>query len=257
MDFSNKVVLVAGGTRGIGLTVAKALIDKGAICYITGRKIEGGLLAREYLGDNCIYIQNDATDENSVRELSTKIEKDHGSLNFAVNCVGATGNHQPIRDFKFDDWRQIFDSNLIGPLLLLREEIKLIEGNVNGAIVNVSSCGGILGTENQSAYSSSKAALNMLTQVCALECSIPKENGRNTIRINAVCPGPTLGGMNSKERLEANPESTKRKMQITALKRFADPQEIASTILFLLSEDSSYMTGSVLPVDGGFSAGKF
>ncbi|MEP3295687.1 MAG: SDR family oxidoreductase, partial [Pseudoruegeria sp.] len=124
-------------------------------------------------------------------------------------------------------------------------------------IVNVSSCAGLMGTATQSAYSSSKAALNMLTQVAALECATADNDEHYPVRVNAVCPGPTLGGMNSEERLRANPESTKRKLQITAMKRFAQPDEITSSILFLLSDSSSYMTGTILPVDGGFSTGKF
>jgi NAD(P)-dependent dehydrogenase (short-subunit alcohol dehydrogenase family) len=128
--------------------------------------------------------------------------------------------------------------------------------HAGASIVNVSSCAGLLGVAAQSAYSTSKAALNMLTQVCALECAETMP-GRHQIRVNAVCPGPTLGGMNSQERLRANPEATQHKIQVTAMKRFASPQEIADTILWLLSDSSSYVTGIVLPVDGGYSAGKF
>ncbi len=77
------------------------------------------------------------------------------------------------------------------------------------------------------------------------------------VRINAIAPGPTLGGMNSEEKLEANPEKTKRKINVTAMKRFANPEEIVNAVLWLLSDEASYITGAIIPIDGGYNAGKF
>jgi len=257
MNLSGQVALVTGGTRGIGLDTAKKLIESGCVCYITGRNEDDGTVASNLLGDRCIFIQNDATDELSVTELFKEIYDTHNRLDFAVNSVGVTSKHAEIRDLDFDAWKKVLETNLIGPLLLMKEEINLISKHPGGAIVNVSSCAGLLGVAKQSAYSTSKAALNMLTQVGALECAVEIEPGRHSIRVNAVCPGPTLGGMNSEERLKANPESTQHKIQVTAMKRFAKADEISAAILWLLSDQSSYMTGTIIPVDGGFSAGKF
>ncbi len=257
ISFNDKVSIVTGGTRGIGFDVARSLIEAGSTCYITGRNEEDGIAAQKALGDKCIYVKNDATDEEAVQKLFCTIKDTHKRLDFAVNSVGITGKHNEVRNIDFPAWKEMLEVNLMGPLLLLKEEINLISEQPGGAIVNVSSCAGLLGVAKQSAYCTSKAAINMLTKICALECAEDKGPGEHSIRVNAVCPGPTLGGMNTEERLKANPESTKRKIQVTALKRFAKPNEISSAILWLLSDSSSYVTGTALPVDGGFSAGKF
>jgi len=257
MNFTGKIALVVGGTRGIGFEVSKDLIQAGCICYITARSEDDGLAAQRLLGEHCTFIKSDVTDEASVIELFQIINQQHGRLDLAVNNAGVTSKHTPVRDLNIADWQRVLKINLLGPLLLMKHEINLMSKHAGGSIVNVSSCAGLLGVANQSAYSTSKAALNMLTQVCAIECAEGAAPGCHPIRVNAVCPGPTLGGMNSEERLKANPESTKHKLQVTVMKRFANASEISSAVLWLLSDSSSFVTGTVMPVDGGYSAGKF
>ncbi len=257
MNFTGKIALVVGGTRGIGFDVSKKLIEAGCICYITGRNEDDGLTAQSLLGERCTFVKSDVTDEDSVEELFRIINDKHGRLDLSVNNAGVTSKHAAVRDLDFAAWKSVLEINLLGPLLLMKHEINLMSKHAGGSIVNVSSCAGLLGVAKQSAYSTSKAALNMLTQVCAIECAEDAAPDRHRIRVNAVCPGPTLGGMNSEERLKANPESTKHKLQVTAMKRFANPGEISSAILWLLSDSSSFVTGTVMPVDGGYSAGKF
>lgn len=256
MSFIGKVALVTGGTRGIGFNVAKRLVEEGAYCYITGRNEKDGTNAELALGKNCTYVQVDVNDDNAVNKLFELIQERHGRLDIAVNNAGVTTARSLVKDLNIDEWRRVMDVNLMGPLVLMSREINLISTQAGGSIVNVSSCGGVLGQPRQSAYSTSKAALNMLTQVAAVECANPAD-GQNVVRINAVCPGPTLGGMNTEERLKANPASTEEKIQSTAMKRFAKPEEITAAIIWLLSDQASYVTGTLLSVDGGFSAGKF
>ncbi|WBM68815.1 SDR family oxidoreductase [Buttiauxella sp. WJP83] len=256
MSYTGKVALVSGGTRGIGFNVSKSLIEKGVFCYITGRNKEDGLNAQEELGSNSRYVQLDVTNERAVIELFDLIRKEHGRLDLAVNNAGITTKRASVQELDLNEWNRVLQVNLVGPLLLMSHQIRLMALGEKGSIVNVSSCGGVLGQPRQSAYSTSKAALNMLTQVAAVESANPPE-GKSVVRINAVCPGPTLGGMNTEERLRANPASTEEKIQSTAMKRFAEPEEITAAILWLLSEQSSYVTGTLLSVDGGFSAGKF
>ncbi|NMM29062.1 MAG: SDR family oxidoreductase [Glaciimonas sp.] len=256
MKFSGKIAMVFGGTRGIGFTVSKALIEEGAFCYITGRNEEDGYRAQDILGSNARYLSTDVTDERSVADLFSLIEANHGRLDLAVNNAGVTTKRASVSELDLKEWRRVLDINLVGPLVLMSRQIGLMARNNNASIVNVSSCGGVLGQPRQSAYSTSKAALNMLTQVAALECANPPY-GQHVVRVNAVCPGPTLGGMNTEERRRANPESTQEKIQSTAMKRFANPEEISAAIVWLLSEQASYVTGTLLSVDGGFSAGKF
>lgn len=256
MSYTGKVALVSGGTRGIGFNVSKILIEKGVFCYITGRNKEDGLNAQEKLGSNSHYVQLDVTNERAVIELFDLIRKEHGRLDLAVNNAGITTKRASVQELDLNEWNHVLQVNLIGPLLLMSHQIRLMTLGEKGSIVNVSSCGGISGQPRQSAYSTSKAALNMLTQVAAVESANPPK-GKSVVRINAVCPGPTLGGMNTEERLRANPASTEEKIQSTAMKRFAKPEEITAAILWLLSEESSYVTGTLLSVDGGFTAGKF
>ncbi|VBB17006.1 SDR family NAD(P)-dependent oxidoreductase [Burkholderia stabilis] len=256
MTFNGKVALISGGTRGIGLSVAQALVDAGAFCYVTGRNEDDGRRAQERLGENGRYVATDVTDENAVAGLFDLIGSRHGRLDLAVNNAGVTTKRAAVRELDLKEWKRVLDINLVGPLLLMSHEIRLMARHERASIVNVSSCGGVLGQPRQSAYSTSKAALNMLTQVAAIESANPTE-GQNVVRVNAVCPGPTLGGMNTEERLRANPESTQEKIQSTAMKRFANPEEITAAILWLLSEQASYVTGTLLSVDGGFVAGKF
>ncbi|WP_414440209.1 SDR family NAD(P)-dependent oxidoreductase [Burkholderia sp. 22PA0106] len=256
MTFKGKIALVSGGTRGIGLNVAQALVGAGAFCYVTGRNEDDGGRAQALLGENGRYVALDVTDETAVGGLFDLIESRHGRLDLAVNNAGVTTRRAAVRELDLKEWRRVLNINLIGPLLLMSHEIRLMARHERASIVNVSSCGGVLGQPRQSAYSTSKAALNMLTQVAAIESASPTE-GQHVVRVNAVCPGPTLGGMNTEERLRANPESTQEKIQSTAMKRFANPEEITAAILWLLGEQASYVTGTLLSVDGGFVAGKF
>lgn len=254
--FKGKVALVSGSTRGIGFNVSKKLIEEGAFCYITGRNQEDGRLAQKTLGDNSRYVQVDVTDEVAIDSLFDLIETNHGRLDLAVNNAGITTKRASVRELDVKEWSRVLNINLIGPLMLMSRQIRLMSRNEHGAIVNVSSCGAVLGQPRQSAYSTSKAALNMLTQIAAIESASP-ESGEQAVRVNAVCPGPTMGGMNTEERLLANPEATAEKIQNTAMKRFAKPEEVTASIMWLLSKEASYVTGSLLPVDGGFTAGKF
>ncbi len=255
MNLSGKIALVAGGTRGIGFEVSRQLAEAGAHCYLTGRNEADGAQAAQALGARATFVRCDVTDDAAVAALFQTIAQRHGRLDLAVNNAGITTKHAEIRDTDISAWKQVLEVNLVGPLRLLSHEIRLISRHAGGAIVNVSSCAGLMGVAKQSAYSTSKAALNMLTQVAAVECAVAREDA-HPVRINAVCPGPTLGGMNSEERLKANPESTQHKINVTAVKRFARPQEITAAVLWLLGDGASYMTGAVVPVDGGFSAGK-
>lgn len=256
MTFNAKVALISGGTRGIGLDVAKRLVKEGAYCYFTGRDEAYGQEAQKVLGKNARYIPIDVTDERGVIELFDIIDREHGRLDLALNNAGVTTQRASVQELDIKEWRRVLDINLLGPLLLMSHQIRLMSRQMGGAIVNVSSCGGVLGQPRQSAYSTSKAALNMLTQVTAVECANPP-SGQHVVRVNAVCPGPTLGGMNTEERLRANPASTEEKIQSTAMKRFAKPEEITAAIIWLLSDQASYVTGTLMAVDGGFTAGKF
>ncbi|MDT8926124.1 MULTISPECIES: SDR family NAD(P)-dependent oxidoreductase [Pseudomonas] len=256
MQFEEKTVAVTGGTNGIGLEVAQRLVAQGARVVVLGRSLEKGRAAMALLGERASFIACDVAEAGAVRDAFCEIETRFGGLDHAVNAAGVTAPYAPVADLQPQDWDRVMRINLHGPLYCLQQELRLIGQRAGGAIVNVSSCAGVMAMPNQAAYVASKAALNALTQVVAMESATDRD-GRHAVRVNAVAPGPILGGMNSPERLAASPANTQRKINATAMKRFGEAGEVADAVLFLLSANASYITGSVLSVDGGYHIGKF
>lgn len=256
MIFKNKLSLVVGGTSGIGLATARLLSERGARVVITGRNKEKGQDALTELSGNVDFIACDTTKPDQILSLFEVMFARHGVLDYAVNNAGITAPRASIADVDTDAWVNVINTNLNGTLHCLKYELQHLRQRPGGAIVNVSSCAGVVPIPNQAAYSVSKAGINNLTRVAAMENAQHIED-RYSVRVNAVAPGPTLGGMNSPERLKANPQATQQKLDVTAMKRMAEPDEIAHAILFLLSDASSYVTGTVLDVDGGYQSGKF
>ncbi|PYB72021.1 short-chain dehydrogenase [Pseudomonas sp. LB-090624] len=256
MQLAGKVVAVTGGTNGIGLVVAQRLLAEGARVVVLGRNLEKGRAALQVLGDGAQFIACDVAEAGAVRDAFGEIERCFGGLDHAVNAAGVTAPYAPVADLQVEDWDRVIRINLHGPLYCLQQELRLIARRAGGSIVNVSSCAGVMAMPSQAAYVASKAALNALTQVVAMENACDQD-GRHAVRVNAVAPGPIMGGMNSAERLAANPAGTQRKINATVMKRFGEPGEVADAVLFLLGASASYITGSVLSVDGGYHIGKF
>ncbi|ANS41501.1 SDR family NAD(P)-dependent oxidoreductase [Serratia inhibens] len=253
-EFSNKNVVVVGGTNGMGLDLVSRLISLNANVIVLGRNIDKPEL--EEFKPRCEFIKCDISNQDDVEKAFDSIASNYDVIHYAVNNAGVTAPYTEVANLDMGKWKSIIDTNLTGTAHCLQRQIKLISKNKNGAIVNVSSCAGLQALKLQAAYSVSKAAVNMLTQVASIECA---EDGVDSyaVRINAVAPGPILGGMNTEENLLQNPERTKRKVSVTAMKRFGTATEVVNSILWLLGHQSSYITGIVLPVDGGFSSGKF
>lgn len=256
MQFQDKNIVITGGASGIGLVVAKQLTQEGARVFLMSRNAQKAAAALEILGPSAQFIFCDVTSQAAVSEAFATLAGEVDQLHYAVNNAGITAPYAPVAGLDPQDWNQVIHTNLNGPLYCLQKELALINRQPGGAIVNVSSCAGVMPMANQAAYVASKAGLNALTQVAAMENACDSEVGF-AVRVNAVAPGPTLGGMNSPERLAANPENTQRKLDVTAMKRFARPEEIADAIVFLLGKGSSYITGTVLSPDGGYHIGKF
>ncbi|CAI3959614.1 NAD(P)-dependent dehydrogenase [Commensalibacter communis] len=255
MQFSKKNIIIVGGTSGIGLVTAKLLNRQNANVILIGRDKQKGEQALSELNQNCSFYNCDICNEESVKEVFAQIQKKYINIHYSINNAGITSPYMYVEELSEVIWGKLLRNNVIGIANCLKYEVPILRNIKNGAIVNVSSCAGVIAMAGQAPYAVSKAALNMLTQVAALENAVDKEN-KYAIRVNAIAPGPTLGGMNTPEKLQQNPEKTKRKIDITAMKRFANPEEIAQTILWLLSDYSSYVTGQIISVDGGYSAGK-
>jgi NAD(P)-dependent dehydrogenase (short-subunit alcohol dehydrogenase family) len=258
MRFTNKTLLVTGGSQGIGLEVALSAAREGARVVVCGRAEDKGRLAVETAAREDLqldFLACDVQDDGSVARLLAAVVERYGKLDLAFNNAGITAEHAKLGDSSIDNWRKVIDINLTGTYLSMKYEIAAMLQSGGGAIVNTSSAAGVMAISGQAAYVASKAAIIGLTQSAAIDYA-NAANGAQ-IRINAVAPGPIAGGMNHEKNLAENPARTERKIASTAMRRFGSGAEVAQTVLWLLSSHSSYITGAVIPVDGGYAAGKF
>jgi NAD(P)-dependent dehydrogenase (short-subunit alcohol dehydrogenase family) len=250
-DFTGKTALVTGGSQGIGLAVVLQLLRGGAQVITCGRtpaKWQAALQQHPELAA-ADFSPVDTADGERLARWFGHVRNKFGTLNVAVN--NAAGNAQSARlvDMADEDVQRMFTVTLLAPLRCLKEEIALMPQG--GAIVNVSSVNGLRATPGASTYSAAKHGLEGLTKSLALEYA---EQG---IRINAVAPGVTLTPR-WQARLDAADPATNLKATVEAmvpLKRFATPDEVASAIVWLCSDQASYVLGHTLVVDGGLSQG--
>ncbi|WP_085695174.1 MULTISPECIES: SDR family NAD(P)-dependent oxidoreductase [unclassified Pseudomonas] len=254
-DFTAKVCLVTGGTSGIGEAVSERLIKAGAEVIVFGRDEEKGAQVADRLGERCRFIPCDVADPAQVEQAFGRIRTLYGRLDCAFNNAGVTARYGAVAESCPDDWAKVMSINVNGTYHSLRHELRLMVDQGRGSIVNTSSCAGVVPIGGQVAYVASKQAINGMTQVASIENARLADGG--CIRVNAVAPGPILGGMNSEARLQAAPENTQRKINVTSMKRFGTADEVANAVLWLLSDQSSYVTGVIMPIDGGYASGKF
>lgn len=242
MKLRNKIAVITGSSRGIGRATAILFAKEGAkvvINYVKEEeKAEEVLMA---IGkQNSLSVQADVATEEGVRKLVGETMKRFGRIDILVNNAGAI--FRP-GDWKSDlaTWQKTIDANLTSAWLMIREVAPIMQKQGNGAIVNLTSVYGIIGAAPVLAYTSAKGGLITLTKSFAKELA-------PTIRVNAVAPSNVMTDMTK----GAGPALIEQFRQETPLKRIADPQEIAKSILFLASDDASYITGQTLVVDGGY-----
>lgn len=257
--FEGKTSLVTGGTQGMGLAVAEALAREGANVIICGRHEATGSKAADRIaqaGNTARFIACDVADPDAVSGMIGWIVQTYGSIDCAFNNAGVTAPHARLGDSSVRSWQDVININLNGTYYCLRAELAAMARGGGGAIVNNSSVAGLMAIPGQGAYVASKFAIAGLTQAAAIEYAQAAE-GTAMVRVNGVAPGPILGGMNDSAALDQQPERTKRKLGATAMRRFGQAEEVAAAVLWLLSDEASYVTGTILPVDGGAVAGKF
>jgi NAD(P)-dependent dehydrogenase (short-subunit alcohol dehydrogenase family) len=243
------VVLITGALTGIGRAAALAFAVEGSRLVVSGRHEEAGqALATELraLGAEAEFIRADVRHDNEVRDLVDQTVARFGRLDAAVNNAGTEGHPGPITEQSAASYAQTFDTNVLGTLLSMKHELRVMQAQGSGSIINISSTYGHLGARGASVYSASKHAVEGLTKSVALEAA------GSGVRVNAVAPGPTETAM-----LNRFTGSAERKAGLVAgvpLQRVGEPDEIANAIVFLASSKSSFTTGQVLSIDGGKSA---
>ena len=242
--FSNRTVLITGAVGGLGKEMARAFASERARVVVTGRKEEQGRALAEEIGNGAIFVRLDVTDEASWRRAMQTVEQQCGPLSVLINNAAylAVGG---VEEVPLDDWHKVISTNLTGAFLGIRAAAPSMRKNGGGSIVNISSIAGLHGTPGLAAYGASKWGIRSLTRTAAYELA------RDRIRVNSVHPGiidtplaydPTTG----KELVPTGD---------FAIPRMASVVEIIKYVLFVVSEDASFSTGSEFVADGGFALG--
>jgi len=247
---SSPVVLITGALTGIGRATALAFAKDGASIVASGRReAEGKALEAELrsLGAEAAFIRADVRHDDEVRNLVDQTVARFGRIDSAVNAAGTEGQPGPLIDQSSESYAATFDINVLGTLLSLKHELRVMQAQGHGSIINISSTYGHEGAAGAAVYAASKHAVEGLTKSAALE------GARSGVRVNAVAPGPTETGMLN--RFTGTAERKAALAKTVPLGRVGEPGEIARAAVFLASEKASFITGQVLTADGGKTAG--
>jgi NAD(P)-dependent dehydrogenase (short-subunit alcohol dehydrogenase family) len=246
---STPVILITGALTGIGRATALAFAREGATVVVSGRReAEGKALEAELrgLGTEAAFIAADVRHEDEVGRLVDQTVTRFGRLDVAVNNAGTEGTPGPVTGQTPESYAAMFDTNVLGTLLSLKHELRVMQVQGAGSIVNISSTMGERGAANLSLYVASKHAVEGLTKSAALEAAA------FGVRVNAVAPGPTETAM--LDRLTGTPDKKAAFYAAVPLKRGAQPEEIAAAVTFVGSDKASFITGQIIRVNGGKTA---
>lgn len=248
MRLQNKVILITASTRGIGHACVKACAKEGAIVYMAARNLEAAKVAAQQLnaqGAQVKYVYNDAKEADTFVSMIDEVVKKEGHLDVLVNNFGSSN---PRKDLDFantdiSDYLDIVTLNLRSVFMASQAAARQMANQGGGSIINISSIGGLVPDVSQVAYGSSKAAINYLTKLIAVQ------EASHQIRCNAILPG-----MTATEALEKNlsPQFRSLFLRHIPLKRIALPEEIGAAVVYFASDESAYTTGQILAISGGF-----
>lgn len=248
MKLDNKIALVTGASRGIGKAIAKILCENGAFVYLAARDAEKlSVTAKEIdpSGTKTKVIPTNITSNTSVGELFSKIKAEEKSLDIVVNAAGIAPA-VAAEDLTYQDWKNVLNTNLNSVFSICQSAFEGMKAKGGGKIINIASILGSMASPGLTAYCTSKAGVIMLSKQLAVEWA------HYNVNVNAIAPGYISTDMTKSLR---NDNTLNQKLLARApLCRWGKPEDVAKVALFLASDDSDYVTGAVIPVDGGMSA---
>lgn len=255
-NLENKVIIITGAAMGLGLAAAKELAAQGALLTLVDyndKSLQEAKddISKQYPKAKLITVVADVSNESAVKNYVDETVKAFGRIDGLYNNAGIEGKQAGITEYDVNIFKKVIDINLMGVYYGLRYVIPVMQKQKYGRIVNVASVGGIRGVLNQMPYVASKHAVSGMTKNAALEF------GRDGINTNAIAPGAILTPMVAEAFKQVNPADPKAAeteyAKANPTKRLGLPEEVAKVVAFLLSEDSSYVNGQTIAIDGGQS----
>jgi len=245
----SRVAIVTGSSKGLGKAISKALAGAGANVVVVSRHLNEAQEAADEISDDTgqktLALEVDISQQSQVEEMVAKTVAEFGKVDILVNNAGIN-IRGPAEELTLDIWRQILDTNLIGAVLCSQAVFKYMKEQKYGRIINVASILGKVGLEGRTAYCSSKGGLIQFNKTLALEWA------KYNITVNAICPGPFITEIN--RPLLNDPEAYQAFASKVPMGRWGEPEELAGVAIFLASDASSFVTGSEIYVDGGWTA---
>lgn len=245
MRLKDKTAIITGGATGIGLATARAFCREGAKVVLFGRRKDKLEKAVNELGNSAIIVQGDMTNNDDLDQLINKTLHDFKGIDILVNNAGLF-NGAPLHETSDSQWDEMMDINIRSVFQLTRRVLPVMLAQKSGNIIHISSILGLIAVPQVAAYNVSKGALNQFSR------SIAVEYGPSGIRSNSICPG--LIDTDMTKDLMKDADLMKEWSKEYPIGRFGKPEDIANACLYLASDESSFVTGTVLPVDGGFTA---
>jgi NAD(P)-dependent dehydrogenase (short-subunit alcohol dehydrogenase family) len=249
MRLEGKVAIISGGARGMGAVEARLFAKEGAKVVIAdiledeGRKLAADI---EAAGGKALFVRLDVTRESDWQDAVATAVRRFGKLDVLVNNAGISGRGK-VEDTTVEDWDKVMEVNAKGVFLGTKAAIPAMRQAGGGSIINISSQLGLVGTDHSSPqYQASKGAVRLLTKATAIQYA------KEGIRVNSVHPGPIVTPMT--ETARADPERYQMMLSRIPMGRYGQPEEVAYGVLYLASDESAYMTGSELVIDGGWTA---
>ena len=249
--FKEKIALVTGGTSGIGLAAASLLASRGAKVVVAARNQDTGESAIDQIrtsGGTAIFMPCDVSDANQCESLVADIVEKYGRLDIAHNNAGVATSGKLLHEYSQELWDETIACNLTGTWLCMKYELEVMKDQGGGAIVNSASIAGVIGYAKSALYTAAKHGIVGLTRNAAIDY------GPYGIRVNAVCPGPVQTPMLEKAFAARGPDAKDWFLSRIPLGRFATVDDVAHAIAWLASDESAFVTGHTLFVDGGWTA---